>query len=130
MHNPELYLYRLENTAYKCLILLIPISLPFLWLMFIGRRDVGVYGHAVFSLYSLPFMSLLIVVCALLGLAGMGALAVTLLLCVPPLHMFLQVRETYRLGLLSSLRRTVLLLGIAGSAFLLFVAFILVMSLR
>jgi hypothetical protein len=130
LHNPELYLYRLENTAYKFLFMLIPISLPFLWLMFIGRNDVAVYDHAVFSLYSLSFMSLLIVVCALLGLGGMGALAVTLLLFVPPLHMFLQLRETYGLGLFSSLWRTVMLLGIAGTAFLLFVVFVLVMSLR
>jgi hypothetical protein len=130
LHNPELYLYRLENTAYKFLFMLIPISLPFLWLMFIGRRDVAVYDHAVFSLYSLSFMSLLIVVCALLGLVGMSALAVMLLLFVPPLHMFLQLRETYRLGLFASLWRTVMLLAIAGTAFLLFVVFILLMSLR
>lgn len=130
LHNPELYLYRLENTAYKCLFMLIPISLPFLWLMFVGRRDVAVYDHAVFSLYSLSFMSLLIVVCALLALVGMSSLAVTLLLLVPPLHMFLQLRETYRLGLFASLWRTVMLLAIAGTAFLLFVVFILVMSLR
>jgi hypothetical protein len=44
--------------------------------------------------------------------------------------MFLQLRETYRLGLFSSLWRTAMLLGIAGTAFLLFVVFILVMSLR
>jgi hypothetical protein len=131
LHNPELYLYRLENTAYKYLFALIPISLPFLWLMFVGRCDVAVYDHAVFSLYSLSFMSLLIVVCALLGVLGMSALPVALLLFfVPPLHMFLQLRETYRLGLFASLWRTVLLLAIAGTAFLLFVVFILVMSLR
>jgi hypothetical protein len=91
---------------------------------------VAVYDHAVFSLYSLSFMSLLIVVCALLALVGMSAPAVTLLLLVPPLHMFLQLRETYRLGLFASLWRTVMLIGIAGTAFLLFLVFILVMSLR
>jgi hypothetical protein len=130
LHNPELYFYRLENTAYKFLFMLIPISLPFLWLMFLGRGDVAMYDHAVFSLYSLSFVSLLIVMCALLGLGGMSAFAVILLLFVPPLHMFLQLRETYRLGLFSSLWRTLMLLGIAGTAFLLFVVLILVMSLR
>jgi hypothetical protein len=69
-------------------------------------------------------------VCALLALVGMSALAVTLLLLVPPLHMFLQLRETYRLGLFGSLWRTVMLIGIAGTAFLLFLVFILMMSLR
>jgi hypothetical protein len=130
LHDPELFLYRLENTAYKYLFMLIPISLPFLWLMFINRSDVAIFDHAVFSLYSLSFMSLLIVVCALLGLLGLGALGVALLFFVPPLHMFLQLRETYRLGLFSALWRTLMLLGIAGVAFLLFVLFILVLSLR
>jgi len=44
--------------------------------------------------------------------------------------MFLQLRETYRLGLFGSLWRTVMLIGIAGTAFLLFLVFILMMSLR
>jgi hypothetical protein len=130
LQNPELFFYRLENTAYKYLFLLIPISLPFLWLMFIGRRDVAVYDHAVFSLYSLSFMSLLIVACSLLGLLGLSTLAALLLIFTPPLHMFLQLRETYRLGLLASVWRTIMLLGVAGTAFLLFTLLILALSLR
>jgi len=129
LRNPDLYLYRLENTASKFLFLLIPISLPFLWLMFLGR-GIAVYDHAVFSLYSLSFMSLLIVGCALLALPGLGALAVLLFLFVPPVHMFLQLLENYRLGPISALWRTVMLLGVAGTAFLLFLLFILAMSLR
>jgi hypothetical protein len=130
LRNPELFLYRLENTAYKFLFMLIPISLPFLWLMFIGRRGVAVYDHAVFSLYSLSFMSLLISVCALLGRLSLGSLAATLLLCVPPIHMFLQLRGTYGLGALSALWRTAVLLGVAGTAFLLFLGFIVAISIR
>jgi len=130
LENPELFFYRLGNTAYKCLFMLIPISLPFLWLMFAGRRGVAVYDHAVFSLYSLSFMSMLIVVCALLGNAGQASLAALLMLAVPPLHMFLQLRGTYGLGTFSALWRTVVLLGVAGTAFTVFLGFIVIVSLR
>lgn len=36
MKNPELTIYKLKNTASKFSFLLVPISLPFLWLMFSG----------------------------------------------------------------------------------------------
>jgi uncharacterized protein DUF3667 len=130
LSNPELFLYRLENTAYKYLFMLIPISLPFLWLMFVGKPGVTVYDHAVFSLYSLSFMSLLITGSALLGYLGMAATPALLMVFVPPLHMFLQLRGTYRLGIFSALWRTAALIGVAGTAFTLFMAFIVVVSLR
>jgi hypothetical protein len=130
LHNPELFLYRAENTAYKFLFMLIPISLPFLWLMFVGRRGVAVYDHAVFSLYSLSFMSLLIVLCAVLMSGGAGALGTMLLIFVPPIHMFLQLRGTYSLGVFGALWRTFALLAVAGTAFLLFVLFVILVSLR
>lgn len=129
LHNPELFLYRVENTAYKFLFMLIPISLPFLWLMFVGRRDVAIYDHAVFSLYSLSFISLLIVTFALIERAGAIATGV-LLLWVPPVHMFLQLRGTYALGVFAALWRTAALLAVAGTAFLLFVVFVILVSLR
>jgi hypothetical protein len=130
LHNPQLFLYRLENTAYKFLFMLIPISLPFLWLMFVGRPGVAVYDHAVFSLYSLSFMSLLIVSCALLARAGWASGAVWMLFFVPPLHMFLQLRGTYGLGIFAALWRTLALLVVAGTAFLLFLLFAILVSVR
>ena len=63
--------------------MLIPISLPFLWLLFLGRR-IPVYDHAVFSLYSLSFMSLLFIVVALVSAMGLGSLVAWLVLLVPP----------------------------------------------
>jgi Protein of unknown function (DUF3667) len=128
--NPELFLYRLKNTAYKLSFMLIPISLPFLWLMFIGRRDVAVYDHGVFSLYSLSFMSLLFVAVALLGAIGMTALAPLLVIFVPPIHMFAQLRQTYGLGKFAALWRTIALLCVAGTAFALFLIFIVMIDLN
>lgn len=128
--NPELLLYRLKNTAYKLSFMLIPISLPFLWLMFLGKRNVAVYDHAVFSLYSLSFMSLLFAAAALLSAAGLGKLMALAVVSVPPIHMFLQLRETYQLGTFAALWRTVALLCVAGTAFTLFLVLIVMMNLH
>ncbi len=130
LKNPELALYRLKNTAYKFSFMLIPISLPFLWLMFVLRRDIALYDHAVFCLYSLSFMSLLFAAVALLALTPLSGLLALVTLVVPPLHMFAQLRETYGLGTRSALWRTVALLGIAGTAFALFLLFVLAVSMR
>jgi hypothetical protein len=126
--NPELALYRLKNTAYKFSFMLIPISLPFLWLMFALRRDIAVYDHAVFCLYSLSFMSLLFASVALLSLTPLSASLALVTMVVPPLHMFVQLRGTYGLGTRSALWRTLALLVIAGTAFVLFLLFVAVVS--
>ena len=120
----------MKNTAYKFSFMLIPISLPFLWLMFVLRRDIALYDHAVFCLYSLSFMSLLFAAVALLALTPLSGLLALITLVVPPLHMFAQLRETYGLGTRSALWRTVALLGIAGTAFALFLVFVLAVSMR
>jgi len=49
---------------------------------------------------------------------------------VPPVHMFMQLRETYSLSVFSALWRTLALLAVCGTAFLLFLAFIVVMLLH
>ena len=128
--NPDLFLYKLKNLGYKFSFLLIPISLPFLWLMFIGHPSIAVYDHAVFSLYSLSFMALLFVAAVLLSAIGLGAIGSFMVIGVPPLHMYRQLRGTYGLGKFGALWRTVLLIGIAGSAFALFLLFILTLSLH
>lgn len=128
--NPQLYLYRLREAGSHFAFLLIPISLPFLSLLFIRRRDVGAYDHAIFSLYSLSFMSLLVVVVSLLALLNQGALAVAIILIVPPIHMFAQLRGTYRLAIPGALWRTAALLGVAGTVFLLFLALLSLIALR
>ena len=49
--NPELLGYKLQSNAYKFSWALIPISTPFVWLLFLHRRryrQFGAYDHAVF----------------------------------------------------------------------------------
>ena len=127
--NPEFTIYKLKNTAYKFSFLLVPISLPFLWLMFFWRPGVTMYDHAVFSLYSLSFMALLFAVLFVMKFAGMNGIVKTLLLTVPPLHMFLQLRGTYGLSWGSTLWRTVVLQSIAATVFLLYLSLILYLAM-
>ena len=125
--NPDLTLYKLKNTAYKFSFLLVPISLPFMWLLFFRRRDATMYGHAVFALYSISFMSLLFVAMALIDYFGLGK-ASLLLFLLAPLHMFRQLRGTYALGKWSTLWRTAVLMAVAGMVFLLYLLLILLLT--
>lgn len=128
--NPELAFYKLKNTVYKFSFLLIPISLPFMWLMFFWKRDVTMYEHAVFVLYSLCFMSLLFAVLIPLSILNQGWLIGLLVCLAPPLHMFLQLRGTYNLGKWGALWRTCMLLLVANIVLCLFMMLALMKSLH
>lgn len=112
--NPQLLLYKVKTSAYKFSWALIPISLPFIWLLFPLRRDVGMYDHAIFATYSLAFMSLLVIVLAVLVAQGMpGWMAWTAAVFVPPFHIYKQLKYGYRLGRAGALWRTFLMLNFA-----------------
>lgn len=96
--NPELLLYKVKNSAYKYSWALIPISLPFIWLLFPFRRDVGMYDHAIFATYSLTFMSLLAIVLAVLAATVVPAwVCWTAAVFLPPFHLYKQLKGTYGL---------------------------------
>jgi hypothetical protein len=105
--NPDLTLYKIQQKAYKLSFLLVPLSLPFIWLLFPFRRDVTMYDHTVFALYSLSFMSMLAIVAMLLttGPPAVADRAGALLLAVP-VHMFAQLKGAYALGWGGALWRT------------------------
>ena len=112
--NPNLVLYKLQSSAYKLSWALIPISTPFLWLLFAWKRRFKVYDHAVFVTYSLSFMSLLVIALTLLGEIGVaGGFIVLAALLIPPIHMYRQLRGAYGIGRMSALVRTVALLVFA-----------------
>ncbi len=107
--NPQLLLYMLKNNAYKWSWALIPLSVPFVWLLFPFSRRFRLYDHIVFVTYSLCFMSLLVILGS--GLAFVGAAAVGgLLVFFPPFHRHLQLRGAYALGRWSALWRTAALM--------------------
>ena len=121
LQNPDLVVYKIQQKAYKLSFLLVPLSLPFLWLLFPFRRSVSMYDHTVFALYSLSFMSLLFVTYALAtqGPAWPVSLADLLILAIP-VHMYAQLKGTYGLGWGGALWRTFWLLIFSGFALSLF----------
>ena len=126
--NPELLLYKLRTNAYKWSWTLIPLSVPFLWLLFPFSRRFRLYDHMVFVTYSLSFMTLLVITTTLLAAAGWnGAVAVAMF--VPSIHMFRQLKGAYGLTRLGALWRTVLLTLFAITAAVLFVAMIVGLGL-
>lgn len=108
--DPELFLYKLQSNGYKFGWLLIPLSIPFVWLLFARHRQFKAYDHAVFVTYSLSFMSLLFIVGSLVSyfeaLRSLGALTVAVL---APLHLYRHLRGTYGIGRFSAVWRLVVL---------------------
>lgn len=121
--NPALTAYKAQNYAYKYSWALIPISVPFLWLLFPFSRRFHLYDHTVFVTYSLSFMTLLSVVVMLASAANLDWLA-GLLMLAPPLHMYRQLRGAYGTSRLGGLWRTFALSVFAVVALGLFVILI------
>lgn len=128
--NKALTLYKMKKNASSYAFLLMPISLPFLWLLFMFRRKFVMFDHAVFSLYSLSFMCILLMLIAILSRFEFVAIASLLFVFVPPIHMFSQLRGAYSLGFLATFWRTIALLFIAALSLSLYVALITVLSAK
>ncbi|TRD11684.1 DUF3667 domain-containing protein [Erythrobacter insulae] len=109
--NPGLMLYKMQANAYKFSWLLIPLSIPFVWLLFAWKRRFKAYDHAIFVTYSLAFMSLLFIALSLLGTAGMPLDCVFVLFAViAPLHIYKHLRYAYDLRRFSTIWRFLLLM--------------------
>ena len=125
--NPQLSLYKLQDATSKFAWALIPISVPFVWLLFPFSRRFRLYDHTVFVTYSLSFMLLLGALLSIwleTGLSGVGLAFVF----VPPFHMYRQLKGTYGLGWKSALARTFLLLIFASIAVTLFALLVITLG--
>jgi len=125
--NPGLVFYKLQSNAYKFSWALIPISVPFVWLLFPFSRRFGLYDHTVFVTYSLCFMALGVCLLTLGSLINLPFLALLAIL-LPPWHMHRQLRGTYGLSFGGALWRTATLLIFASTALGLFAMLILAQS--
>ncbi|MEP3421329.1 MAG: DUF3667 domain-containing protein [Erythrobacter sp.] len=104
--NPSLMLYKLQANGYKFSWLLIPLSLPSVWLLFFWRRQFKAYDHAVFVTYSLAFMSLFFIALSLAGASGLTlGWGWAIFAIVVPLHIYKQLRGTYSLSRFSAIWR-------------------------
>jgi hypothetical protein len=110
--------YKLQANAYKFSWALVPISLPFLWLLFLHRRRYRerfkAYDHLVFITYSISFMSMLLIAFVLLRAVGVtsGLLNLAFVLAAP-VHVYRQLKGAYGLSRPSALWRTAALLASA-----------------
>lgn len=121
--NPQLAIYKAQTNAYKYSWALIPLSVPFIWLLFPFSRRFGAYDHTVFATYSISFMIALAAVVSLLFYAGWDTFG-ALLLLFAPWHMYRQLRGTYALGRFGALWRMLLLSLFAWVVIALFISVI------
>ncbi len=119
--NPGLALYKLQTNSYKFSWALIPLSIPFVWLLFLWKRQYKGYDHAVFVTYSLAFMSLLFIGLMIASALGVGGDVIALVaIFVPPVHIFFQMKGAYRLRWWSAGLRTFVLLHLISFVVLIF----------
>jgi hypothetical protein len=103
--------------------MIIPLSVPFVWLLFPFSRRFRLYDHTVFVTYSLCFMTLLVIAGVVFQSVGLASLA-ALLWLIPPFHMYRQLRGAYALGRWGALWRTMLLTMFALLVISLFIALV------
>lgn len=129
--NPSLLFYKLQTNAYKFSWALIPLSVPFVWLLFLHRRrywEYGAYDHVVFVTYSIAFMSLGFIILLLGRTIGLGnGWIVLATILIPPIHIYKQLKGAYSLSRWSALWRTFTLLVFVSVALTLF--FLLLVAL-
>lgn len=131
LQNPDLALYKLQQTLYKFAFLLVPLSIPFVALLFLWKRGFTLYDHGVFVLYSLTFMAMLLMLMVVsASLSGwLGGIVIPLGLLAVPVHMFAQMKGAYSLGVFSALWRTTALLVFCNIVIGLFVTAIIYLGL-
>jgi len=121
--NPALLSYKMKVNGYKYSWALIPMSLPFMWLLFARRRDIHMYDHAIFVTYSITFMMLLMTVVSLIGGLFLPSRYLTpVVQGGAVVHMYRQLRGAYGLSAGGALLRVVPLLISAGIVLVIFVA--------
>ena len=127
--NPSLMLYKMQANSYKFSWLLIPLSIPFVWLLFLWRRRFKAYDHAIFVTYSLAFVSLMFIALSVLGMVGVPLpLLVVTGIFVPPVHIYKQLRGTYGLGRFSAIWRLLAILLFINIVVVLFLQLLLVLG--
>lgn len=128
--NPSLMLYKLQAASYKFSWLLIPLSLPFLWLMFFWKREYHLYDHTVFVTYSIAFMSLLFIALTLAASAGLsGGWIATIAMVVPLIHIARHLKQAYRSSWGTTILRTMLLCVFIFLVLLMFLALLALMGM-
>jgi Protein of unknown function (DUF3667) len=112
--NPKLLIYKIQSNAYKYSWALIPISIPFVWILFFWKRRFKLFDHAVFITYSMSLMLLFSMASGvILGFADSGSAVFVITICAliifPLVHMYRQIRGAYQTSRFGALWRTFVL---------------------
>lgn len=127
--NPQLMIYKIQSNAYKFSWALIPISVPFVWLLFFWRRRFKMFDHAVFVTYSLTFMMMLTASFAvLIQFPATEAIGGLMLAFVPPIHLYRHLHHAYETSRFGAFWRMVILSMFAMTALTLFVMLIITLG--
>jgi hypothetical protein len=131
--NRSLLAYKLQNNAYKFSWALIPISLPFVWLLFLHRRryrrEYKAYDHLVFVTYSISFMSMMLIAYVIVRAIGVNSGLLNFLFVIaPPVHIYRQLKGAYALSRFGAVWRTAALLVFALISALLFLLLLLALG--
>jgi Protein of unknown function (DUF3667) len=127
--NPQLLLYKMQSNAYKYSWALIPISVPFVWLLFFWRRKFKLFDHAVFVTYSITFMMLLGIVSAMfINSTTLEPVGGILLAFYPPIHMYRHIHHAYETSRFGAFWRMCMLSVFAMTALTLFTVMIVALG--
>ncbi|GGD59116.1 DUF3667 domain-containing protein [Erythrobacter arachoides] len=127
--NPGLMIYKLQSNAYKFSWLLIPISIPFVWLLFAWRRRFKAYDHAIFVTYSLSFMTLMFIALSLARAMGASLNVIGIAaMVIAPIHLYKQLRGTYTLSRFSAAWRLLMMSAFIWVILALFVQILVVLG--
>ena len=128
--NPNLLLYKLQSNAYKFSWLLIPISVPFVWLLFFWQRRWHFYDHTIFVTYSLSFMTLLSALGIVLGAIGIRSDVLFIAFCtIAPVHIYVQLKQAYEQTTAKAIVRTFFLLTFTGITISFFIVLLIALGL-
>lgn len=129
--NPGLLLYKLQANAYKFAWALIPLSMPFLWLLYPFSRRFHMFDHFVFVTYSISFMLLWFVALRLAGYFPEPVVGVVTAIGIPYIgfHMYRQLRGAYRSSRPGAALRAMLLLIFCIFTVTLFLLLLLAMGI-
>ena len=106
MEHEDAFYVALETWGHRFAILMLPVAAVLLTLLFAFKRGVYVFDHLIFSMHSLSFQGLLL---SAVFLAGLGFSGAGWLLLLSPIHLFVHMRGAYRIGVLGTLIRMILL---------------------
>ncbi len=115
LKDPAAFLTAVEHWSHQFAILMLPIAALMLSLLFVFKRGVYVFDHLIFSMHSLSFQGLLLSGVFLGGLVVNWA---EWFLLLAPVHLFVHMRDAYRISAIGTLIRMLLLFTLSATAFI------------